>query len=191
MRTLELLRQAFDLLGLLSRIQRKARKQLFDSLEKVASRCDDAYSKVQDGLVPVRNSYLDPAQLARALRAFTADPKIRSSVKPHKLCGDVSTLLGRLANNLDPLKYAVDVRRIRDLQIALGHVGIFDVRIKDEYEVFTRDLDAMANQLEKAAPREVQEWVARIQEVIADFDKELTELVNSIRSTKDRVLGAV
>ena len=103
------LRQAFEVagraIGFASETQGGARRELVDSLEQVASKCDDAYTEVRTALRPVRDSYRDPAQLGAALRAFAADAHVRTSIKPHQLCGEVTALLDKLANNLDPLKW--------------------------------------------------------------------------------------
>ena len=61
------LRQAFEVagraVGFASRTQGGARRELVDSLEQVASKCDDAYTQVRTALRPVRESYRDPVQL--------------------------------------------------------------------------------------------------------------------------------
>ena len=187
------LRQAFDVLGraigLASETQGGARRELVDSLEQVASKCDDAYTNVRAALGPVRASYGDPASLAAALRAFAADAGVRRSIKPHQLCGEVTTLLDRLANNLDPLKYAIDVRKIKAVRASLGELHQLDYDIKDEYEEFTRDLEAVADQLDQATGDEVQERIGYVRQVIDAFDRELSELVTSVREAKDRALA--
>jgi archaellum component FlaC len=193
MGALSQLRQAFEVagraIGFASEAQGGARRELVDSLEHVASRCDDAYTRVRAALGPVRDSYRDPLMLASALRAFAADADVRTSVKPHQLCGDVTALLDKLANNLDPLKYAIDVRRIKAVRESLGELHQLDYDIKNEYEEFTRDLDAVADQLDTAIGDEARERIAYVRQVIADFDRELSDLVTSVRDAKDRALA--
>ncbi|MGH9268111.1 MAG: hypothetical protein ACRD0D_08030 [Acidimicrobiales bacterium] len=188
------LRQAFEVagraIGLASRTQGAARRELVDGLDQVASKCDDAYTEVRAALRSVRDSYRDPAQLAASLRAFAADAHVRTSIKPHQLCGEVTTLLEKLANNLDPLKYAIDVRKIKAVRASLGELHQLDYAIKNEYEEFTRDLDAVADQLDLAVGDEAQERVAYVRQVIGDFDRELSDLVTSVREAKDRALTA-
>lgn len=188
------LRQAFDVagraIGFASRTQGGARRELVDSLERVASKCDDAYTEVRAALRPVKDSYRDPVQLGAALRAFAADAHVRTSIKPHQLCGEVTALLDKLANNLDPLKYAIDVRKIKAVRASLGELHQLDYDIKNEYEEFTRDLDAVADQLDHAAGDEARERIAYVRQVIADFDGELSDLVTSVRQAKDRALAS-
>lgn len=177
-------------IGFASKTQGRARQELVDSLEQVASRCDDAYTTVRAALRPVRDSYRDPARLGAALREFAADAQVRTSIKPHQLCGEVTALLDKLANNLDPLKYAIDVRKIKAVRASLGELNQLDYDIKNEYEEFTRDLDAVADQLDHATGDEVQERIAYVRLVIADFDRELSDLVTSVRDAKDRALAS-
>lgn len=187
------LRQAFEVagraIGFASKTQGGARLELINSLEQVASKCDDAYTNVRAALRPVRDSYRDPAQLATALRAFAADADVRTSIKPHQLCAEVTGLLDKLADNLDPLKYSIDVRKIRAVRSSLGELHQLDHDIKNEYEEFTRDLDAVADQLDHAVGDEAQERIAYVRQVIADFDRELSDLVTSVREAKDRALA--
>jgi len=188
------LREAFEAagraIGSASKTQGAARRELVDSLEHVASKCDDAYTHVRAALRPVRDSYRDPAHLAAALREFAGDPDVRTSIKPHQLCGEVMTLLDKLADNLDPLKYSIDVRKIRAVRASLGELNQLDYNIKNEYEEFTRDLDAVADQLDHAGANEAQERIAYVRQVIADFDRELSELVTSVREAKDQALAS-
>ncbi len=187
------LRQAFEVagraIGFAAETQGGARRELVDSLEAVASRCDDAYTGVRAALKPVRDGYRDPATLAAALRAFAADPEVRGSIKPHHLCGEVTTLLDKLANNLDPLKYAIDVRRIAAVRASLGELHQLDSDIKNEYEDFARALDDVADQLDQATGDEARERVAYVRQVIADFDRELSDLVTTVRDAKERALA--
>lgn len=177
-------------IGFASNTQGAARRELVDGLEHVASKCDDAYTSVRAALRPVRDSYRDPTQLASALRTFAADADVRTSIKPHQRCGEVTTLLDKLANNLDPLKYAIDVRKIRAVRASLGELHQLDYDIKNEYEEFTRDLDAVSDQLVHAVGDEAQERIAYVRHVIADFDRELSDLVTSVREAKDRALAS-
>lgn len=186
------LRQAFEVagraIGFASTTQGEARRELVSSIEQVASRCDDAYAKVRAALRPVRDSFRDPVELAAALRAFAADADVRASIKPHQLCGEVTALLDKLADNLDPLKYAIDIRKIKAVRASLGELHQLDYDIKNEYEEFTRDLDAVADQLDNANDDEVRERIGYVRQVIADFDRELSDLLTSVRETKDRAL---
>ncbi|HET9443318.1 MAG TPA: hypothetical protein VFO65_08335 [Acidimicrobiales bacterium] len=188
------LRQAFEVAGraikFAARTQSAARREMIEGLDQVASTCDDAYTNVRAALKPVRDSYRDPAQLATALRAFAADPDVRRSIKPVHLCGEVTMLLDKLASNLDPLKYAIDVRKIEAVRASLGQLNQLDLDIKDEYENFTRELDLVADDLDRAVGSEADERIDYVRHVVADFDRELADLVGSVREARDRALAS-
>ena len=49
-------------------------------------------------------------------------------------------------------------------------------------------LDAVADQLDNANDEEARERIGYVDQVIADFDRELADLLTSVRETKDRAL---
>src|SRR6187455_1359886 len=100
-------------------IQAPERKGLAADLQAICSACEDAYATVLARLVPIKNAFGDPALLASELRAFAADVATRDKFKPEHLCHQVDHLLVRLRSNLDPLKYSIDCREIKEIRAYL------------------------------------------------------------------------
>jgi hypothetical protein len=129
------------------RLQGGTRKKLVADLQGICSNCENAYTAVLVRLVPVKNAFTNHASLATELRNFAADAKIRSQFKPYHLCGQIDHLLTDLSNNLNPLKYAVDFRRIEGLRSSLSQFGDFDGAIYTSYDEFAAQLDKIATQI--------------------------------------------
>jgi hypothetical protein len=172
-----------------AKVQGQARRELKDDMQQICSKCDAAYSTVIARLVPVKNSYVDAARLAIELRALAADQQTRMAFTPQHLCGEVDALLMKLQNNLDALKYAIDVRRIGVLRLVLQSMGHFDDAISDSYDGFMRQLDDIATELQASpAPAGRVEYV---REVIADFEATLLDAIKQVRQTKATLLASL
>lgn len=169
-------------------LQATARNELVDQLQRICSNVESAYSSVLARLRPVKDHYDDPASLAREIRDFTADKKTRDLFKPAHLCGEVDHLLSRLANNLDPLKYSVDVKKISVLQRNFQLIGDVDGAIYDSYDEFTRDLEDVVTELESADAALAAERRDYVRHLIDDFQDELFGAIATMRQAKDRVL---
>lgn len=169
-------------------IQDKARHRLINDLQSVCSKVETAYSTVLARLHPVKESYQDPLSLAKELRKFAADKKTREAFKPDKLCGEVDALLVDLANNLDPLKYSIDVKKISSLQRDIKEIGNLDNQMFEEYDRFTKDLDKLGDDIRSTKDNEQKDRVEYARHVISDFEDDLFDAIKSIRQAKDLIL---
>jgi hypothetical protein len=171
-------------------LQETTRKSLVADLQAICANCETAYDAVLVRLVPIKNAFSDPNRLAAELRSFAADPITRSQFKPEGLCTQVDQLLAQLDSNLAPLKYSIDVRRIRDLRGAFMQFGNVDKAIFDSYDQFAAALDQIATQIQtgKLDPREA---AAYVQHVIDDFADEVRSLKNEMRDAKAKVVGSI
>jgi len=140
-------------------------------------------------LLPIKNSFNDDKDLALALRKFAADKKTRDAFKPEKLCGKVDIFLGRLENNLDPLKYSIDIMRIKTIRNNIGLIGNLDGYIRDQYDEFTKALDQLSYELEKGSVAGSSELRSYVQMTITDFENELSATISSVREAKNQILG--
>ena len=131
-------------------IQSKARNRLIADLQSICSKVETAYSDVLARLHPVKDSFQNPKILAKELKRFAADKKTRNAFKPDHLCGEVDSLLNDLENNLDPLKYSIDVKKISSLRQNIQRVGNLDFQIFEAYDQFTRELDNLGIDIESA-----------------------------------------
>ena len=167
-------------------IQAQAQAELRNDLQAICTKVDDAYKQTLKMLRPVKDNYADQAKLASALRDFATDPTTRDAFKPEHLCGEVDMLLQKLESHLDPLKYAIDVRKIQTLHDEFGRIGNVDAAIYYEYDQFTRDLDDLATELQ--ATRFTNDRKAYIQHIIRDFEDDLSDAAKTMREAKDRIL---
>jgi hypothetical protein len=171
-------------------LQETARKGLVADLQVICTNCDAAYDAVLARLVPVKNAYSDPVALGRELRAFAGDADTRRQFKPHHLCGQIDQLLVRLRSNLDPLKYAIDCRRIEDLRGYLNRFGDFDGSIFQSYDGLTAELDRIATDLQNPGPHQ-QERARYAQHVIEDFENDLRTTQAAVRQAKAETLSLI
>ncbi len=171
-------------------IQENTRKDLVADLQAICTNCEAAYDAVLTRLVPVKQVFADPKALASELRAFAADTVTRGQFKPEHLCGQVDYLLTRVSSNLDPLKYAIDYRRIADLRQSLNQFGSFDGAIFQSYDAFVGELDRIATQLNDPA-FDSQERCRYAQHVIEDFETDLRSARTSVREAKTQTVGCI
>lgn len=193
METIDLLKRAVTafsrILKASGRVQAQARSELVMDLQRICSNCESAYSTVLARLSSVKDAYrADPTELAKALRAFAGDQETRDAFKPDHLCGEVDQLLTKLESNLDPLKYAIDVQKLRPLRSTLRDMGNVDAAIYQEYDEFARQLDQLGDDLESSPPSERSERVAYTKAVIKEFEVDLRDAIRAMRQAKDRVL---
>jgi hypothetical protein len=169
-------------------IQNRAREELVADLQTICSNCEKSYSQMLVKLRPVKDSYQDTAALAKALRDFASDPEARAAFHPHSLCGDVDKLLFKLRNNLDPLKYSVDVRKIDDLRRELQLIGNYDGAIYASFDEFAGQLDNLSTELQGTRPEAGTDRKEYVRHVIDDFEEELSRALESVRAAKGRIL---
>lgn len=173
-------------------IQAEVRNKLIDDLQSICSNVEGAYSSVLARLRPVKDAFEEPEELAKQLRDFAADTNIRDSFKPYKLCGNIDNLISAIENNLDPLKYSVDVRKIKTLRDEFQMIGDVDGAIYDTYDEFARGLDdvatAIANLLAMNSKKRLKERADYARHLITDFEDELFDAIKQMRSAKDRIL---
>jgi hypothetical protein len=191
METLELLKRALNaaasVLKFGSGIQRDARQGLIKDLHRVCMNCENAYDIVLMRLSPIKDAFGKPDALASELRLLRADNETRGAFKPEHLCGEVDYLLDRLENNLDSLRYSVDVSKIRAIRQTLQNMGNFDAAIYASYDQFTSDLDRIATQLQDASEDQA-ERAQYARRVIEDFEAELRSAVDGVREAKDMII---
>lgn len=191
MEMLELLKRALktcaSVIKLGAGMQEKAREELTKDLQQICLKCEKAYETVLKSLSPIKDTFQDPKRLAKALREFRADAKTRDAFKPEHLCREIDSLVMRLENNLDPLKYSVDFRRITDLRHHLQSIGNVDVAIYQSYDDFTRQLDELASQL-KDKSFDACERRQYVQHVIRGFETDLRAAIDGVRDVKNSML---
>lgn len=167
-----------------AKIQGEARARIITSLQDICDRCESAYSKVLERLLPVKSAFSDRQQLVLALRRFASDPVTREAFKPEKLCGSIDRLLDDMQNNLNAMKYSLDVTRIRSVKDSLHLIGNYDTAIRQQYDQFTRELDRLATDLEKANDEEAAQLLEYLRKVIQDFQDELSVTIQTVRNVK-------
>ena len=169
-------------------IQGQARYDLISDLQRICSNCDTAYSTVLARLRPVKDAYQDTGELADALRSFSADQETRDAFKPYHLCGEVDFLLDKLESNLDPLKYSVDIGKVQALKRNLRFLGDYDYEIYETYDVFARQLDGLATELQSQSLDSSGERSQYVRYVIDDFESDLRSILSNLRNAKDQIL---
>jgi len=194
MQVLEALKQAVktcaDVVKWGAGIQEPTRKSLAADLQAICANCDAAYDAVLVRLVPIKNAFANPTALAMELRAFAADATTRASFKPDHLCGQVDQLLIRLSSNLDPLKYAIDYRRIGEVRQYLQQFGNFDAAIFRSYDELVAELDQIATQIQAPAS-DKQERSRYAQRVIEDFESDLRASQSAVRDAKTQTVRLI
>ena len=171
-------------------LQESTRKGLVVDLQGICSNCESAYDAVLTRLIPVKNAFAHPQQLAAELSAFATDATTRRQFKPEHLCGQVDQLLVRLASNLDPLKYSIDLRRINDLRQSLSRFGDVDGAIFQSYDELTTELGRIAGQIQDPA-FDGQERSHYARHVIQDFEADLRSAQTSMRDAKTQILNLI
>ncbi|SAK93471.1 hypothetical protein AWB75_06679 [Caballeronia catudaia] len=194
MQVLEALKQAVkacaDVVKWGAGIQEPARKALAKDLKAICMKCDAAYEAVLARLVPVKEAFSKPMDLAAELRAFAADGTTRANFKPEQLCGEVDELLIRLSSNLDPLKYSIDFRRIDDVRQYLVRFGNFDGAIFQSYDELVAELDRIATEIQTSASDQ-HERARYAEHVIQDFEKDLRATQSAVRDAKNQMINLI
>ena len=167
-------------------MQATARTDLVTSLQGICARCDAAYSTLLAVLVPVKAAYADAVALPNALRTFAASPVVRASFRPVNLCGELDMLISRLNQQLDPLKYSVDVARLAELQRALHDLGHFDDVLHDELDKAARQLDRRATDLAdpKLSAMMRDEMIKWARYDVERLEDRLTRTIREMRDVK-------
>jgi len=190
MQVLEILQKFLDICSKIlefgREVQNKARDELVADLQKICGNCERAYSNLFAKLRPIKDSYNDTAALSTALRTFASGS--RADFHPDNLCGDINALLFKLENNLDALKYSVDLRKIGDLKSELTLIGSYDNWIYASYDAFAKQLDNLATELQAARPDEASDRKAHVRHVIDEFERDLFATLRSVQEAKDRIL---
>jgi hypothetical protein len=168
-------------------IQEPARLDFIKDLHAICLKCEAAYETVLLRLVPVKNSFSDPDKLAGELRILAADSTTRSAFKPEHLCGEVDVLLSRLESHLDPLKYSLDVNRLRAIREHLRNFGNFDAALYESYDAFVRSLDDIATQIQTGGHDRL-ERASYVRTAVREFELELRSAIEDIRATKDAII---
>ena len=191
MEVLELLKRALKTCASVIKfgagIQEDSRKRLVEDLQRICLNCERAYETVLKRLGPIKDAFQDPDALAVELREFAQDAQTRDAFKPEHLCGEVDHLVVRLESNLDPLKYSIDLTRIRELRQSLGMVGNYDAAIYESYDDFARQLDNLATQIRDPGS-DRNERGEYAQHVIAEFESDLRTAIDGVRQTKSTIL---
>ena len=173
-------------------LQNQTRTELIKDLQGICDRCETAYGRLIVNLVPVKNAFYDRQHLVDSIRSFIQNSEVRDSFKPANLCGEAVMLLDRLANNLDPLKYSVDFRKIAELKESLKQFGNYDLAFYRTFDDFANDLGSLATTLANPGTQgdELNERMAYTRTVIEDFEREVSELVRSVQSALRRLVAA-
>jgi hypothetical protein len=173
-------------------MQSAARNSLINDLQKICSNVESAYSDVLAKLRPVKDSFDKPKNLKKELKKFTADKDTRDSFKPDKLCGRVYNLISDFEDNLNPLKYSVDVKKLSKLKDQFNLIGNVDGALYDAYDEFSRDLDKISIEINtlirKKSKKRLEERTLYVQHLIVDFEDELFDAIKTMREAKDRIL---
>jgi hypothetical protein len=191
---LEALKQAVkacaDVVSWGAGIQAPERKQLATSLQEICTACEGAYDAVLARLVPIKNSFGNPVALATEIRAFAADSATRDKFKPEHLCHQVDQLLVRLGSNLDPLKYSIDCRRIKEIRQYLSRFGDYDGAIFESYDDLVAQLDKIASEIQLSAT-DKQERADYARKIIQRFEQDLRETQKAVREAKNEVVALI
>jgi hypothetical protein len=171
-------------------LQNPTRKELVDQLQGICSRCESAYSSILAKLGPVKDSYNDREQLAKALKTFARDPQAKDSFKPDQLCGEADRLLDRLNNNLDLLKYSIDVHKIEALKKGMARFQNYDGAIYSAFDAFALSLDRLASDLDNKQLKGAAavERMSYVRHVVEDFEDEISQTVRAVQDAKNRLL---
>ena len=171
-------------------LQNPVRAQLVLQLQEMCSRCEAAYSSVRSELRPIKESYRKRLQLVTALRTFSHNPIIRENFKPEKLCGEADIILDKLDNNLDSLKYSIQLRKIRSLRRGMRQFQDYDGAIYASFDDFVRSLDTLAAELDDPLLKgdALRERIQNVRSVIEDFEDELSKTVREVLTAKNRLL---
>ena len=191
MEALTLLRRALSAAGEVLRIgqdiQSSARMDLIKDLHAICLKCETAYETVLLRLVPVKNALQDPDRLATELRSLASDVDTRDAFKPEYLSGEADVLLSRLENNLDPMKYALEVNRLKEIREHVEKLGYFDPLLNTSYDQFMRALDSIATQIQTPGVDKA-ERAEYVRKAIYEFEEELRAAIDDIRGVKDAIL---
>lgn len=173
-------------------IQEPTRATFVSDLQGICSNAEDSYGQVLRRLLPIKNSSNNPAKLAIELHMFHADVQTRDQFKPDHLCGRVDQILVDLASNLSPLKYSLDISRLKQMRTDLGVVGKFDGQFYASYNNLTSGLDQLGLQIENSLsanrPAEAGDAAKEALHQIAIFEDELRTAIADMRDVKDRIL---
>ena len=186
----EFANQCSRLLSTAARLQTPARTQLVADLSGICDRCETAYGVVLQRLGPVeKTAYHNRLALVDAIRAFVGDTEVRANFKPSQLCGDAAILLDRLSNNLDSLKYSIDIRKISEVKATLTQFDNYDLAFYRSFDDFAMELDGIATNLAdpSLSERDVLERMSYVRSVIDDFQDDLAETVRAVQNAKQRL----
>jgi hypothetical protein len=168
-------------------LQEKTRKQLVTDLNRICGKCQTAFDTVLVRLKPVKNSARNSKRLAIALRQFAADSATRKAFKPEHLCGEVDSILVSLESNLNPLKYSLDVTRLREIRGQLLQVGNADAAIYQSYDDLTRELDNLASEI-LGGTSELAKRTEYARHIISAFEDDLRAALRGVREARDMIL---
>ena len=184
----EVINKCLRALTALADVQGKSRKRLVKETQTICSRCDDAYSALLVRLLPVKQAFRRPSQLAHELHSLVADGKARRGFKPEGLCTEIDQLLADFQSNLKGIKYSVHLFSIGEIRNTLRSMGNYDQALYRQYDNFMRQIDGIATALQSASPKEKQALVGTARAAITDLETDLNSSVQLMRAAKKRVV---
>jgi len=171
-------------------IQGRQRKTLIADLQKICDNCQTALGTVVKRLARVKRAYANPDKLADELRKFAADQTTRNAFKPAHLCGEIFQLMQNIQNNLHPLKYTINIKKIDDLKKQFQAYGNYDYQIFRAYDDLTADLDTVAIQIQDPQFDRL-ERAQYARHAIADFEAELRSIIALVEKMQREIASGI
>jgi hypothetical protein len=170
--------------------QNPAREDLVVKLQGICSRCEKAYSQLLKKLRPVKDAYFDDKLLSSELKKFSIDKGLAKYFKPEVLCSDIDKLLDDLNNYLKPLRYSIDINKVKIIRDEFMRFNNLDITMKESFDRFCLALGRLADDLGNptATKGDRAKLAAYARHVIEDFEEELIQTLDVARKAKDRVV---
>jgi len=187
----KLLSELFSKLGKLIRsaanIQRDARNELRESLEKMCRNYESANDKMRSTVNSIRDEISDEYGLERTIRTLASyDSENAQAIRELLYYGAAPALLDRLRSWLDTLRYSIDVRLIKELKSHLYHIQSADFQVYDKYSDLIEKLLRFAQDYEQERTTG-DEFKNNVQRELSLFESKLSKLLNSIREVSRQI----
>jgi hypothetical protein len=169
--------------------QSRARTRLLEELTSVCVKCDDAYDSLLTRLKPVRAAMKNPDKLAVELRLIAGDAAARKKFKPEKLCTEIEELLMDLSNNVNALKFSVNILTLSRLRGAISSMGNYDQALYQQYDAFMMEMNSVAQGIENGSTDERAALAAHAASSVDELQKSLQAALKEIRKAKVEALS--
>jgi len=182
------IKQGLSVVKNLITTQSRARTRLLTELTNVCEKCDGAYSSLVTRLQPIRSTFKNPDKLAIELRSLAGDASARKKFKPEHLCKEIDKLLLDLSNNLNALKYSVNVSSIGNIRQTLSSMGNYDQLLYHQYDMFINEMSSIALAIDSGDAAQKASLAAHAASSIDDLQKSLQSALKEIRKAKAEIV---